>query len=209
MSRLLPDVAVLCTKAIFPFVPGKAASAPPATISAPAPASADPVTVARSRFLIPLAPFRRSPRHASPACRALPVLVRLGRPSTHPREHSDGKPLSEMQEPRAVGRWPLPSCLVPAQVGLEEVHRAPPRCPGMALVVGAETVGVIEERVPGALVVLACGLRPGLVELGLERFGVLDRDEVVGGPEMALDGLAVELREVGLAVRHHVVEGRH
>src|SRR5918994_1861353 len=92
------------------------------------------------------------------------------------------------------------------EVALEEVDRAIPGALGVLGVVGAQAVMVGKERVPGAFVEVEDRFRPGLVQLLLQRLGVVDADEVVALPEVAQDGLAGELREVRLAVRHHVVE---
>src|SRR5215211_4913530 len=97
---------------------------------------------------------------------------------------------------------------VAAQVLLEEVDGPTPRGLGVLLVVGAQSVGVVEERVTGALVEVELDVVIGRrVDLLLEPLGVVDRDEVVGGAEVA-DHRRVQVREVRLAVRHDVVEGR-
>ncbi len=73
-------------------------------------------------------------------------------------------------------------------------------------VVGAEPVGVVEEGVSGALVVIEPHIDTGLAELCLERMGGAQRDEFVRGAEVAENG-AVDGVEVGLSVGHHVVVG--
>ncbi len=70
----------------------------------------------------------------------------------------------------------------------QEADGALPRVLGERLVVGAEAVGVVEERVPGALVVVEGRVDAGVPQLGLELLGVLERDEFVGGAEVAEHG---------------------
>src|SRR5215218_2880221 len=89
-----------------------------------------------------------------------------------------------------------PSAVI--QVPLEEVHRLAPRRVRVLRVVRAQAIVVGEERVPGTLVELERRLRSGLLKLGLERPGVVHRDEVVVRPEVA-EHRRVQLREVGLA----------
>src|SRR5919108_5635775 len=102
-----------------------------------------------------------------------------------------------------------PSLAAAAQVLLEEVDRPLPGVAGVALVVGAEPVVVAEERVAGTLVEDELDLGPRVFpDLLLELLGIVDGDEVVRGAEVA-QHRRIELREVGLSVRHHVVEGRH
>src|SRR5215208_1235863 len=109
-----------------------------------------------------------------------------------------------------LASWPVHGAdralvAVAAQVALEEVHRAVPGGLRVILVVGPEAIVRSEERMPGALVELERSVGASLLELGLERPRGVHGDEVVVGAEMAEDG-GVQLREVGLAVRHHVVE---
>src|SRR3954447_24894708 len=93
------------------------------------------------------------------------------------------------------------------QVTAEEVERLPPRALGVVLVIGADAVVLGKERVASALVELErdVGARR-VADLLLQRLGVVDRDVVVVRAEVSEHG-TVQLREIGLAVGHDVVEG--
>ena len=68
----------------------------------------------------------------------------------------------------------------------QEVHAALPRLPRGVGVVRAEPVGLVEERVTGALVVVKGHLDAGVAQLGLQRLGFVVLDEFVGRAEVAL-----------------------